>query len=95
MTALGGDVILLKGTGSAGKTSIARQLQALGTASYLHLGMDLFYLEICPPQYLFRLVEPGARDDGAGAAREAVLFLVPEGGARRAPRSSPRTSATG
>jgi chloramphenicol 3-O phosphotransferase len=69
-------IILLNGTGSAGKTSIARALQALFEEPYLHLGMDCFYVEVCPPKYLFRLVEPGAYVEGEEArARESVLFL--------------------
>ena len=45
-----GRIILLNGTGSAGKTSIARALQALFEEPYLHLGMDCFYVEVCPPK---------------------------------------------
>jgi chloramphenicol 3-O phosphotransferase len=69
-------IILLNGTGSAGKTIIARQLQALLDEPYLHLGMDAFYMEVCPPQYLFRMVEPeerGGEEEPTGP--EAVLFL--------------------
>ena len=71
-------IILLNGTGSAGKTSIARALQALFEEPYLHLGMDCFYVEVCPPKYLFRLLEPGAYVEGEEArAPESVLFLPP------------------
>ncbi|HEX5501033.1 MAG TPA: AAA family ATPase [Thermomicrobiales bacterium] len=70
-------IILLNGTGSAGKTSIARELQGLLVEPYLHLGMDVFYEQVCPPKYLFRVLEPGEvpRPD----APEAVLFLPAEG----------------
>src|SRR5919206_4011075 len=71
-------IILLNGTGSAGKTSIARALQALFEEPYLHLGMDCFYVEVCPPKYLFRLLEPGAYVEGEEVrAPESVLFLPP------------------
>ncbi len=70
-----GLIILLYGTGSAGKTSIARELQELCPTPLLHLGMDTFYVEVCPPKFLFRMVPPGVEPgDGADAA-EAVLFL--------------------
>ena len=73
-------IILLNGTGSAGKTSIARALQALFEEPYLHLGMDCFYVEVCPPKYLFRLVEPGSYVEGEEArAPESVLFLPTAG----------------
>src|SRR5215213_4224367 len=75
-----GRIILLNGTGSAGKTSIARALQALFEEPYLHLGMDCFYVEVCPPKYLFRLVEPGTYVEGEEArAPESVLFLPAAG----------------
>ena len=70
-----GRIILLNGTGSAGKSSIARALQELSPTPLLHLGMDTFYVEVCPPKLLFRMVPPGA-DVGDGAdANESVLFL--------------------
>ena len=70
----GGRIILLNGTGSAGKTSIARELQNLCPTPLLHLGMDTFYVEVCPPRFLFRMVPPGI-DPGDGAdAAESVLF---------------------
>lgn len=70
-------IILLNGTGSAGKSSIARELQALLVEPYLHLGMDVFYEQVCPPKYLFRMLGPdeAPRLD----APEAVLFLPTEG----------------
>ena len=80
-----GTIILLNGTGSAGKTSIARALQDLAVEPLLHLGMDTFYVQVCPPKYLFRMVPPGEDPgDGAGAP-ESVLFLeAPDTAAGRA-----------
>jgi chloramphenicol 3-O phosphotransferase len=75
---LPGTIVLLNGTGSAGKTSIARAMQARADEPWLHLGMDQFYLDICPPRFLLRELAPGAIP--AGDEREAVLF-VPTGGA--------------
>ncbi len=86
-----GRIILLNGTGSAGKTSIARALQALFEEPYLHLGMDCFYVEVCPPKYLFRLVEPGAYVEGEEArAPESVLFLPATGEAGQGARTAIR-----
>ncbi|MGN6698718.1 MAG: chloramphenicol phosphotransferase CPT family protein [Thermomicrobiales bacterium] len=72
-----GTIVLLNGTGSAGKTSIARAIQARADEPWLHLGMDQFYLDICPPHFLLRELAPGATP--TGDEREAVLF-VPTGG---------------
>lgn len=44
-------IILLNGTSSAGKTSIARELQRLLPELYLHTGIDHFF-RMLPPQYL-------------------------------------------
>jgi len=75
MSAAPGRIILLNGTGSAGKSSIARALQEMSPTPLLHLGMDTFYVEVCPPKLLFRMVPPGIDvGDGADAA-ESVLFL--------------------
>ncbi len=71
-----GRIILLNGTGSAGKTSIARALQELAPTPLLHLGMDAFYGEVCPPKLLFRTVSPGDSPGDIANAPEAVLFLA-------------------
>jgi chloramphenicol 3-O phosphotransferase len=72
-----GRIILLNGTGSAGKTSIARAIQDLAARPVLHLGMDLFYVEVCPPKFLFRMVPPGEDPGDPADAAESVLFLEP------------------
>lgn len=72
-----GTIILLNGTGSAGKTSIARALQQQCAEPLLHLGMDNYYLEVCPPQFLFRLLEPGETLANPTAAPESVVFFSP------------------
>lgn len=73
----GGRIILLNGTGSAGKTSIARALQDRCPTPLLHLGMDTFYVEVCPPKFLFRMVPPGVDPGDGSDAAESVLFLEP------------------
>tara|TARA_R110000803_G_scaffold29237_4_gene66937 strand:- start:558 stop:1115 length:558 start_codon:yes stop_codon:yes gene_type:complete len=45
-----GKIILLNGTSSAGKSSLARALQAVTAEPFLHVPMDAF-LEMMPPQY--------------------------------------------
>jgi chloramphenicol 3-O phosphotransferase len=75
VSAAPGRIILLNGTGSAGKTSIARALQELSATPLLHLGMDTFYIEVCPPKFLFRMVPPGEDVGDGGDAPESVLFL--------------------
>jgi chloramphenicol 3-O phosphotransferase len=44
-------IILLNGTSSAGKTSIARELQRRLPEPYLHTGIDYFF-RMLPPRYL-------------------------------------------
>lgn len=77
MSARRGRIILLNGTGSAGKTSIARELQDLCATPLLHLGMDTFYVAVCPPKLLFRMVPPGMDPGDGSDAAESVLFLEP------------------
>ena len=74
---MSGSIILLNGTGSAGKTSIARAVQQLCPEPVLHLGMDTFYIEVCPPQFLFRMVPPGVAVGDGLDEPEAALFLEP------------------
>ena len=45
-----GTVILLNGTSSAGKSSLARALQVVTAEPFLHVPMDAF-LEMMPPRY--------------------------------------------
>src|SRR5215207_2161075 len=45
-----GTIILLNGTVSAGKTSLARAVQHVMAAPYLHLGAD-FLGAMCAPRY--------------------------------------------
>lgn len=48
---MGARIVLLNGVGSAGKSSIARALQAIATAPFLHVQMDSF-LDMLPAAYL-------------------------------------------
>ena len=43
-----GTIIVLNGCASAGKTSIAKAIQRTFEAPYLHMGIDLFWLEVFP-----------------------------------------------
>lgn len=44
----GGNIILLNGTSSAGKTTIAQAIQEVMEAPYLHMGIDQFLIEHLP-----------------------------------------------
>jgi chloramphenicol 3-O phosphotransferase len=72
-----GSIVLLNGTGSAGKTSIARAMQELCAEPVLHMGMDNFYIQVCPPKFLFRMVPPGVEVANAADEPESVLFFEP------------------
>ncbi len=43
-----GTIIVLNGCPSAGKTSMAKAIQQTFDAPYLHMGIDLFWLEVFP-----------------------------------------------
>ena len=62
-----GSVILLNGTSSAGKSTLATAVQDVMDAPYLSLGIDCFF-EALPQRYLARLapdvVPPPQADDG-------------------------------
>ena len=62
-----GTIIVLNGCASAGKTSIAKAIQRTFDAPYLHVGIDLFWLEVFPAEW-------------AGAPAE-IFELVPIEGA--------------
>ncbi len=62
-----GTIIVLNGCASAGKTSIAKAVQRTFDAPYLHVGIDLFWLEVFPSEW-------------AGAPAE-IFELVPIEGA--------------
>lgn len=48
---LSSKIIFLNGVGSVGKTSIAKELQSILNAPYLHVGIDSF-LEMLPKKYI-------------------------------------------
>jgi chloramphenicol 3-O phosphotransferase len=62
-------IILLNGTSSAGKTSIARELQKRFSEPYLHTGIDHFF-RMFPPSYLGM----------AAPADQGFLWLPPRAG---------------
>ena len=61
-----GAIIVLNGCPSAGKTSIAKAIQRTFEAPYLHVGIDLFWLEVFPWEW-------------AGAATNGVQEIPIEG----------------
>jgi chloramphenicol 3-O-phosphotransferase len=61
-----GTIILLNGTVSAGKTSLARTLQDVMGAPYLHLGADILGA-MCPPAYA-----GGAHTDAPARAHAVI-----------------------
>jgi chloramphenicol 3-O phosphotransferase len=61
-----GTIIVLNGCPSVGKTSIAKAVQRTFEAPYLHVGMDLFWLEVFPWEW-------------AGAATNSVQEIAIEG----------------
>ena len=61
-----GTIIVLNGCASDGKTSIAKAIQRTFDAPYLHIGIDLFWLEIFPSEW-------------AGAATNSVQEIPIEG----------------
>jgi chloramphenicol 3-O phosphotransferase len=69
-----GNVVLLNGTSSAGKSSIARALQAIMDVPYLHTGIDHF-LERVPPGFV-------VMSDGVDPAEAAGLLAVIGAGPR-------------
>ena len=70
-----GNVVLLNGTSSAGKSSIARALQEIMEAPYLHTGLDHFLARV-PPRCF-------AVSDGVDPAATDYFLLVYRGGAAR------------
>ena len=71
-----GNIVLLNGTSSAGKTSIAKALQDLMETPYLHTGTDHFLPRV-PPRYF-------VVSDGIHPATTEYFLLVYPGGAARA-----------
>jgi chloramphenicol 3-O phosphotransferase len=61
-----GTIIVLNGCPSTGKTSLAKAIQRTFEAPYLHVGMDLFWLEVFPWEW-------------AGAATNSVQEIAIEG----------------
>ena len=61
-----GTIIVLNGCPSVGKTSMAKAIQRTFESPYLHVGMDLFWLEVFPWEW-------------AGAATNSVQEISIEG----------------
>ncbi len=67
-----GNIVLLNGTSSAGKSSMARALQAMMDLPYLHTGIDHF-LERVPPGFIV------ASDGVHPAEAEGLLAVIGAG----------------
>ena len=74
----GGNIILLNGTSSAGKTTIAQALQEVMEAPYLHTGIDQFLIEHLPKRLLVYSdgVDPQAADGWLAVFRDDALAEV-------------------
>lgn len=77
-----GQIILLNGTSSAGKSTIAQQLQATLPQPYLHTGLDHFLLAAPRRLYLYS-------DGDTAASFEGWLLPFHEGALIAAPRLGP------
>lgn len=69
-----GIIIVLNGGASAGKTSIAKAIQRTFPDPYLHLGIDLFWLEVLPWEWAGARtdISPTVPVEGASPPRSAV-----------------------
>lgn len=72
-----GNIILLNGTTSAGKTTIAQALQEVMEVPNLHTGIDQFLIERLPRRVVVYSDEPAA------AAAENWLVVLQDGAASR------------
>lgn len=73
-----GNIILLNGTSSAGKTTIAQALQEVMEAPYLHTGIDQFLIEHLPKRLLVYSdgVAPQAADGWLAVFQDDALAEV-------------------
>ena len=71
-----GTIIVLNGGASAGKTSIAKAIQRTFPDPYLHLGIDLFWLEVLPWEWAGAGTEisPTIPIEGASPPKSAVAL---------------------
>jgi chloramphenicol 3-O phosphotransferase len=70
-----GNIILLNGTSSSGKTAIAKALQEILEGYYIHTGID-HYLERIPEK--FHVISDGKNPSEA----DGIMWVYPEGGTR-------------
>ena len=70
-----GNIILLNGTSSSGKTAIAKALQEILEGCYIHTGID-HYLERIPEK--FHVISDGKNPSEA----DGIMWVYPEGGTR-------------
>src|SRR5215212_2352574 len=73
-----GSVILLNGTSSAGKSTLAKAIQDAMDAPYLHLGIDLFF-DALPQRYVARLAPDAAPPP---QAHDGLVWVCAESGGR-------------
>lgn len=72
-----GNIILLNGTSSSGKTAIAKALQEILEGYYIHTGID-HYLERIPEK--FHVISDGKTP----AVADGIMWVYPEGDTRLA-----------
>src|SRR5512133_3592168 len=72
-----GNIILLNGTSSSGKTAIAKALQEILEGYYIHTGID-HYLERIPEK--FHVISDGINPSEA----DGIMWVYPDGGTRLA-----------
>ena len=70
-----GNIILLNGTSSSGKTATAKALQEILEGYYVHTGID-HYLERIPEK--FHVISDGKNPSEA----DGIMWVYPEGGTR-------------
>jgi phospho-2-dehydro-3-deoxyheptonate aldolase len=72
-----GSVILLNGTSSAGKSTLASAVQEVMDAPYLHLGIDLFF-DALPQRYVARLGVASAVADQVASGEPDIIGVMLE-----------------
>ena len=72
-----GSIILLNGTSSAGKSTLAKAVQDVMDAPYLHLGIDLFF-DALPQRYVARLGVASAVADQVASGEPGIIGVMLE-----------------
>jgi phospho-2-dehydro-3-deoxyheptonate aldolase len=72
-----GSIILLNGTSSAGKSTLANAVQEVMDAPYLSLGIDLFF-DALPQRYVARLGVDRAVADQVASREPGIIGVMLE-----------------